>query len=57
MGKIDHIIPCSSFNLIILEEQQKCFHFTNHQPLFKTTEIAKLFGYSYQIGNRNKSNK
>lgn len=30
---IDHIRPCSSFDLSIKEEQQKCFHYTNLQPL------------------------
>ena len=30
---IDHIKPCSSFDLSIKEEQQKCFHYTNLQPL------------------------
>jgi hypothetical protein len=55
--EIDHIKPCSSFDLINLEEQLKCFHFTNLQPLFTTTEIAKSFGYINEIGNRNKSNK
>lgn len=55
--EIDHIIPCEKFDLSKLEEQQKCFHFSNQQPLFKTTEIAMSFGYTNQIGNRNKSNK
>ena len=55
--EIDHIKPCDSFDLTKLEEQQKCFHYTNLQPLFKTTEIAESFGYINQIGNRNKSNK
>lgn len=52
--EIDHIIPCSSFDFNIVEEQQKCFHYTNLQPLFKTTKIAKSFGYNNIIGNRNK---
>lgn len=55
--EIDHITPCDSFDLTQLEEQQKCFHYTNLQPLFKTTEIAKQNGYEEEIGNRNKSNK
>jgi len=52
--EIDHIIPCSKFDLTILEEQQKCFHYTNMKPIFKTTEIAVSYGYLDQIGNRNK---
>ena len=53
--EIDHIIPCDSFNLIELEQQKQCFHYTNTQPLFKTTEIAKSFGHN-EIGNKNKLN-
>ena len=55
--EIDHILPCSSFNLMNPNEQRLCFHFSNLQPLFKTTEIAESFGYTDQIGNRNKSKK
>jgi len=55
--EIDHIIGCTKFNLTIIEEQAKCFHYTNTQPLFKTTEIAESFGYTDEIGNRNKSKK
>ena len=31
---IDHKIPCSAFDLTKIEEQQKCFHYTNLQPLW-----------------------
>ena len=44
-------------NLLNKEEQKQCFNFTNFQPLFKTTEIAKSFGDINEIGNREKSNK
>lgn len=57
MWEIDHIISCSSFDLTILEEQAKCFHYSNMQPLFKTTLIAEDLGYINYIGNREKGNK
>jgi len=53
--EIDHIKPCSSFDLTNKEEQKLCFHFSNLQPLFSTTKIAESFGYTDQIGNRNKN--
>ena len=46
-----------SLYLLNKEEQKQCFNFTNFQPLFKTTEIAKSFRYINEIGNREKSNK
>lgn len=55
--EIDHIKPCDSFNLLNIEQQKQCFHYTNTQPLFKTTKIAKSFGYKNEIGNKNKFNK
>ena len=55
--EIDHILPCASFDLTLEDEQKKCFHYSNLQPLFKTTKIAESFGYTDQIGNRNKKDK
>ena len=55
--EIDHIIPCSSFDLTKKEQQLKCFNYTNVQPLFKTTAIAESLGYENEMGNRNKLNK
>jgi hypothetical protein len=51
--EIDHIKPCASFDLSDIEQQKQCFHYTNLQPLFKTTDIAESFGYD-EAGNRNK---
>jgi len=38
---IDHIRPCASFNLENPEEQKKCFHWTNLQPLWAADNLAK----------------
>ena len=55
--EIDHIKPCSSFDLTDIEQQKQCFHYSNLQLLFKTSGIAESLGYIDEIGNRNKSNK
>ena len=38
---IDHIIPCSSFNLEDLEQQKLCFHYSNLQLLWKEHNLKK----------------
>lgn len=48
---IDHIIPCDHFNLLDIKEQEKCFHYTNLQPLWfednsnKQNKLPKDFNY------------
>ncbi len=38
---IDHIIPCSIYDLSDPIEQKQCFHFTNLQPLWAVDNLKK----------------
>jgi hypothetical protein len=42
---IDHIRPCSSFDLSKPEEQVKCFHYTNLQALWAHENLSKSNKY------------
>ncbi len=38
---LDHIMPCAMFDLSDPEQQRKCFHFSNLQPLWKMDNLRK----------------
>jgi len=38
---IDHVIPCSSFDMAKPEDQLKCFHYSNLQPMWRIDNIRK----------------
>jgi hypothetical protein len=42
---VDHVRPCSSFNLATEEEKHKCFHYTNLQPLWGDENMSKNASY------------
>jgi len=44
---IDHIFPCAIFDLSKVEEQQRCFHYTNIQPMWGKENISKGARYNY----------
>lgn len=38
---LDHIIPCASFDLTDPQQQKKCFHYSNIQPLWAIDNWSK----------------
>ncbi|MHB1316954.1 MAG: hypothetical protein ACYCZW_03850 [Minisyncoccota bacterium] len=46
---IDHIVPCKHFNLSDPEEQKKCFHWENLQPLWQLDNLKKGASLQYKI--------
>ncbi len=38
---IDHIRPVASFDMLDLEQQKACFHFSNLQPLWRSENCSK----------------
>jgi len=46
---IDHIKPCSSFDLNDPEEVKKCFHYSNAQPLWAHENLSKGDSYETKV--------
>lgn len=42
---IDHIKPCSKFDLTKIEDQKICFHYSNLQPLSEKDNLEKSYLY------------
>lgn len=40
---IDHIIPCSAFDLTDPEQQKRCFHYTNCRPMWQEDNLKKSY--------------
>lgn len=38
---LDHIKPCSTFDLCVPEQQRECFHYSNLQPLWWRDNLQK----------------
>ena len=49
---VDHIKPCASFDLKNEEEQKKCFHYTNLQPMEGKENMSKGSKYDDESFNR-----
>ena len=49
---IDHIVPCASFDLTDPEQQRRCFHYTNLQPLWGPDNLEKSAKWTPQAEQR-----
>jgi hypothetical protein len=46
---LDHVRPCASFDLTKPEEQEKCFHYSNYQPLWAEQNLSKGAKLDYDL--------
>lgn len=47
--EIDHIIPCTAWDLSNINAQKKCFNFSNQQPLDATENVKKYNNIDIQM--------
>jgi hypothetical protein len=52
---VDHILPCSFFNLSDPVEQYMCFNYTNTQPMWHLDNVRKSDNLSPNMINNSKS--
>lgn len=45
---IDHIVPCGSYDLELVEEQRRCFHYLNLRPLWAKTNLRRAKKGAFQ---------
>jgi hypothetical protein len=38
---IDHVIPCARFSMSIIKDQERCFHWSNCQPMLGSENLSK----------------
>lgn len=50
---IDHIRPCTSFNLTDPIQQKQCFHYSNLQPLWSEENLLKNSYWEGKMIRRN----
>jgi len=46
---IDHITPCSSFDLTDPDQQRECFNYTNLQPLWAKDNLSKSNKLNFKL--------
>lgn len=54
LWELDHVKPCSSYNLLSIEEQKECFNWKNYQPLKKNLNNSKNDKIDIELINTHK---